>query len=154
MKRFRYRPVEINPDSGSVPERSTAGACLIRGERLLLEWRPEDARVYAGLWDIPGGHLEPGETPERALVREMEEELGIRPVRFALGLVPDHRDPASMCFYRHYVYIVRAWEGEVASREGRRLRWLAPEAALEECRLNPLAGFAIAFFLERGWLTR
>ena len=69
------------PDA-TEPERATACGLLLREGRLLLERRPATARVYPGLWDTPGGHLEPGEAPEAAFLREMGEELGIRPTGF------------------------------------------------------------------------
>ncbi len=53
-----------------------AGACL-DGDRILLARRPEGKHL-AGLWEFPGGKLEAGESPEAALVREFEEELGVR----------------------------------------------------------------------------
>jgi mutator protein MutT len=55
---------------------------LIRGESVLLVKRAATRAYYPGVWDFPGGHVEAGETPERTLVRELEEELGVVPVRF------------------------------------------------------------------------
>lgn len=56
---------------------------FVRGGRLLLARRPP-GRAWAGLWEFPGGKVEPGETPEDALVREWKEEMGVTPV----GLSP------------------------------------------------------------------
>lgn len=147
-----YRPAEIRSLDGHVPQRCTAGALLTRQGKLLLERRPDDARVYAGVWDFPGGHVEHGETPELALLREMEEELSIVPRRFFLAAVQDDLEPASGIFYRHFVYIVESWDGEMVQREGRVNRWVRYEEALRLERLNPLAGSALRDVLDRGWL--
>ena len=53
-------------------------AILVRSSRILLCHRRDDAPWYPGVWDLPGGHVEPGETPDDAVVRECAEELGIR----------------------------------------------------------------------------
>ena len=147
-----YRPEELRPADGRLPERSTAGAFLIREGKVLLEKRPADARVYPGLLDTPGGHVDEGETPEAALSRELEEELGIVPERFILGMVQDDLDPRTGIFYRHFVYIVRSWKGVVTSREGRRLEWFPFREALDLEALNPLIGYALREFIARGWI--
>jgi 8-oxo-dGTP diphosphatase len=149
---FDYHPAEIRPEEGCMPVRYTAGAFLIQDGRVLLEKRPEDARVYPGLWDTPGGHVEVGELPETALLREMKEELGIEAERFILGMVQDDHDPRTGTFYRHFIYIVRKWAGEAASREGRRIQWFPIAEALDLESLNPLIGFALEDFSSRGWM--
>ena len=54
----------------------SAVALIDRDGRVLLSQRPE-GKTMAGLWEFPGGKIEPGETPETALIRELDEELGI-----------------------------------------------------------------------------
>jgi len=152
MRRFPWRPADIIPGRGDRPERFTAGGFLPRGGAILLERRPPDSRVYPNVWDTPGGHVEPGETPEAALERELREELGVAPVRFRLGMVQDDREPLSRRFYRHFVYVVAEWEGEPRSREDREIRWFEPGEALALPDLNPLAGCALQEFLAKGWL--
>ncbi|MHC4941887.1 MAG: NUDIX domain-containing protein [Planctomycetota bacterium] len=152
--KHRYDPPELRPEEGRLPERSTVGAFLIRKGMLLLERRPEDARVYPGLWDTPGGHVEQGEIPEAALIRELREELGIEARRFFLGLVQDDLDQASGRFYRHYVYVLTAWNGEPASKEERTIQWFPHDEALVLPELNPLIGYALKEFLDKGWLKR
>lgn len=151
-REFQFFPAELRPDEGRVPERHTACAFLIDDGKLLLEERPADATVYPGLWDTPGGHLEEGETPEAALARELEEELGVTARRFFLGMVQDDHDPASGRFYRHFLYIVPQFEGAVKSLEGRAIKWFSFADALKLPNLNPLIGFALKAFMERGWL--
>ncbi|AWZ20016.1 mutator mutT protein [Roseovarius sp. TM1035] len=91
--------------------------------RILLTQRPE-GKSMAGLWELPGGKVEPGETPEAALIRELEEELGINtwasclaPLTFASHSYPDFHllMPLFAC---------RKWEGIVQGREGQALKWV------------------------------
>lgn len=155
-----YFPAPLDP--ARRPERSTAAGCLVRDGRVLLERRPDDARVTPGVWDIPGGHVEPGETPEQTLVRELREELGIEVEQFRLGMVHDEDMTHVPARYRHFVYLVDRWGGDVSSREGRLLRWLRLDdlrvaegsGAVDDGRaLNPGAVFALRSFLQLGWLT-
>jgi 8-oxo-dGTP diphosphatase len=91
--------------------------------RILLAQRPE-GKSMAGLWEFPGGKVEPGETPEAALVRELHEELGIEtwdsclaPLTFASHSYPEFHllMPLFAC---------RKWDGIPQSREGQALAWV------------------------------
>ncbi len=93
--------------------------------RVLVAQRPE-GRSLAGLWEFPGGKVEAGERPEAALIRELQEELGIvveeaclAPLTFASHTYPDMHLLMPL-------YICRRWSGFVRSCEGQALRWLAP----------------------------
>ena len=88
----------------------------------LLERRPDDARVTPGVWDTPGGHQRPDETPAETLARELREELGIAVASPRLLAAIDRDEPPDGARYRHFVYVVREWRGEVAAR-GRQLEW-------------------------------
>lgn len=92
--------------------------------RVLVQQRPEGTAM-AGLWEFPGGKLEPGETPEAALVRELHEELGIR---------VDPGDCVPMTFAsaalgaRHLVLLLfrcQNWRGEPRALHASALRWAA-----------------------------
>jgi 8-oxo-dGTP diphosphatase len=100
-------------------------ACALIDEdnRVLLAQRPE-GRKLAGLWEFPGGKVEPGETPETALIRELQEELSITvplpclaPLTFASHAYDDFHLLMPL-------YICRKWEGELACREHAALKWV------------------------------
>jgi len=84
---------------------------------------------FAGMWDAFGGHLVPCEEPATALIRELQEELGIRVTapRF-LGIYEDV-DPTSKDLFRHYLFLVGQWLGEprIANEEHSEIRWFAAE---------------------------
>jgi len=113
----------------------SAVALIDRDGRVLLAQRPE-GKSMAGLWEFPGGKVEPGETPEQALIRELQEELGIdtwvsclAPLTFASHSYADFHllMPLFAC---------RKWEGIVQPREGQRLTW-ARKSELRDYPMPP-----------------
>jgi len=91
--------------------------------RILLARRPE-GKALAGLWEFPGGKLDPGENPERGLVRELAEELGIE-------VDPGALEPFAFASHAYEdfdllmpLWLARRWAGAVASREGQALAWV------------------------------
>ena len=107
-----------------VPERPpvdvAVGVLIDPDGRFLLTSRPE-GKVYAGHWEFPGGKVEPGESVEAALRRELHEELGItighaEPWRVAL-----HDYPHALV--RLHFCKVREWRGEFEMREGQQMAW-------------------------------
>lgn len=102
-----------------------AAALVDRDGRLLVQQRPEGLSM-AGLWEFPGGKLEPGETPEQALIRELAEELAID---------VDHACLAPACFAsealgeKHLLlllYVCRKWRGTPVAQHASALRWVRP----------------------------
>lgn len=102
-------------------------ACAMIDEdgRVLIAQRPE-GRSMAGLWEFPGGKVEPGEYPEAALIREMKEELGV---------IIDESCLAPLTFASHAyddfhllmpLFACRKWGGEIAPKEGQALSWVRP----------------------------
>ena len=103
-----------------------AVALIDREGRVLLAQRPE-GKSMAGLWEFPGGKVEPGETPEAALIRELHEELGIdtwasclAPLTFASHSYEDFHLVMPL-------FACRKWDGIPHSREGQALKWVRPE---------------------------
>ena len=108
-----------------------ACALVDADKRVLLAQRPE-GKTMAGLWEFPGGKVEPGERPEQTLIRELHEEIGITvkeaclaPLTFASHAYDDFHLLMPL-------YICRRWEGEAIAREGQKLAWV---------RVNKLRGY-------------
>jgi 8-oxo-dGTP diphosphatase len=95
----------------------------------ILVARRFDHAHQGGLWEFPGGKLEPGESPRAGLVRELEEELGIR-VRATRPLIRVRHDYPERDVLLD-VWRVSDWQGEVRGREGQELRWTPAEALTE-----------------------
>jgi 8-oxo-dGTP diphosphatase len=100
-----------------------AAAMIDADGRVLLAQRPE-GKSMAGLWEFPGGKVEPGELPEAALIRELKEELGvtIRPKCLAPFTFASHSYETFHLLMP--LYLCRNWEGEIAPREGQRTAWV------------------------------
>lgn len=133
-----------------------AAALIDVDGRVLVQQRSAD-RPMAGLWEFPGGKCEEGERPEDALVRELEEELGIEvngaclaPAVFASEALGD----------RHMVllvYVCRDWRGVPRPIDAQALKWVRP-AQLHALDMppadKPLVGLLEALILERTLLQR
>ena len=98
-------------------------AALVRDGRVLLGHRSPSRRWYPAVWDLPGGHVNDGETPAAALVREVREELGVR-------IEASSRPPDAVLTadgLHLSAWVVRTWDGEVvnaAPEEHDELRWV------------------------------
>jgi 8-oxo-dGTP diphosphatase len=94
--------------------------------RVLVAQRPEGKQM-AGLWEFPGGKVEPGERPEETLIRELGEELAIvvkeaclAPLTFASYPYPDFHLLMPL-------FVCRRWDGTVTAQEHQALKWLRPK---------------------------
>jgi 8-oxo-dGTP diphosphatase len=93
--------------------------------RVLLAQRPP-GKAMAGLWEFPGGKVQANEAPEAALIRELNEELGIDVAEVCLA-------PLTFASHRYErfhllmpLYVCRRWNGTVTAREGQALAWVRP----------------------------
>ncbi len=100
-----------------------AAALVDADNRILIAQRPAGKQL-AGLWEFPGGKVDPGERPEDALIRELREELGIEvkapclaPLTFASHAYEDFHLLMPL-------YVCRRWEGFARSHEGQALKWV------------------------------
>jgi len=93
--------------------------------RVLLAQRPQ-GKPLAGLWEFPGGKVHAGETPEAALIRELEEELGIDVRTSCLTPLTFASHTYETFHLLMPLYVCRTWRGRVTAREGQALAWVAP----------------------------
>lgn len=101
----------------------SAVALLDRDDRVLLAQRPE-GKPMAGLWEFPGGKVEPGETPESALVRELHEELGIETWNSCLAPLTFASHSYESFHLLMPLFACRKWQGDLSAKEGQALKWV------------------------------
>lgn len=114
-------------DPAAIPVLLVVAVALIDADgRVLIAQRPE-GRKMAGLWEFPGGKIDPGELPEDALIRELKEELDIdvtanclAPFTFASHSYDDFHLLMPL-------YVCRVWDGQIQPREGQVLKWVRPQ---------------------------
>lgn len=103
-----------------------AAVALIDADmRVLLAERPP-GKDMEGLWEFPGGKVEPGEKPEQTLIRELDEELGIAVEEPCLAPLTFASHSYAAFHLLMPLYVCRRWSGFVTAREGQRLKWVRP----------------------------
>lgn len=100
-----------------------AVALIDKDGRVLLAQRPKD-KSMAGLWEFPGGKVEPGETPEAALIRELHEEIGIGTWSSCLAPLTFASHSYETFHLLMPVFACRKWEGFPRPREEQALKWV------------------------------
>lgn len=93
--------------------------------RVLIAQRPEGKQL-AGLWEFPGGKVEPDERPEAALIRELKEELGIDVKEACLAPFVFTSHAYESFHLLMPLYLCRRWSGTVQAREHAALKWVRP----------------------------
>lgn len=105
----------------------TVGALLVGNNgRVLLGLRSSSKKVWPDHWDTIGGRVEAGESLEAALIREVQEEIGVTPLRFQLIATVPERQPERYGDALHHIYAVTQWSGgapQNTSDEHSALRW-------------------------------
>ena len=121
----------MSEDTKGLPRLVLVVACALldRDGRVLLAQRPP-GKAMAGLWEFPGGKVEPDETPEAALIRELVEELGVEtkaaclaPLTFASHAYDKGGQPFHLLMP---LYVCRRWWGTPVPKEGQTLKWVRP----------------------------
>jgi 8-oxo-dGTP diphosphatase len=127
----------MTPDNAKSVILVAAAALIDLEGRVLLAQRPP-GKTMAGLWEFPGGKIEIGETPERALIRELEEELGIvvkepclAPFTFASHAYADFHLLMPL-------YLCRRWEGVPVPREHVTIKWVRPRDLIADPGAFPM----------------
>jgi 8-oxo-dGTP diphosphatase len=102
-----------------------AVALFDKDGRVLIAKRPV-GKSMAGLWEFPGGKVEAGETPERALIRELQEELAVDTVESCLAPFTFASHAYEDFHLLMPLYVCRKWGGKVTPVEGQALKWVMP----------------------------
>ena len=127
---------EVREAASGLPILLVAAVALIDADgRVLLAQRPE-GKSMAGLWEFPGGKVQAGETPEQALIRELQEELGIDTKGSCLAPIAFASHAYDAFHLLMPLYACRVWRGNPESREGQALRWVRP-ARLRDYPMPP-----------------
>ncbi len=113
----------VEPRAGLPIVLVSAVALLDADARILLAQRPA-GKSMAGLWEFPGGKVEPGETPEAALIRELKEELSIDIRASCLAPLGFASHSYETFHLLMPLYICRQWRGRLEPAEGQKIAWV------------------------------
>lgn len=127
-----------------------AAALIDSSGRVLLAQRPP-GKSLAGLWEFPGGKVEPGESPEAALVRELREELAVTVARDSLTPFAFASHAYAEFHLLMPLYLSRSWSGAPLAQEGQALAWVAIDR-LSDYPMPPADLPLVARLQERGAL--
>jgi 8-oxo-dGTP diphosphatase len=113
-------------------------ALIIQSKRILLGQRSSTRKFYPNVWDVFGGHVEPGEHPHKTLIRELQEELGITPTEWnyeeTIEASLPEREGAPWDQLKLHLYLVTAWLGIPANLqpdEHDSIQWFSLDQAVE-----------------------
>ncbi|MBO0661958.1 8-oxo-dGTP diphosphatase MutT [Jiella sp. MQZ9-1] len=137
--------------SGGIDQRKrlllvVACALVDADGRILIAQRPE-GKSLAGLWEFPGGKVEPGEAPEAALIRELAEELGVMTQAACLAPLTFASHGYDDFHLLMPLFVCRRFEGTPQSREGQALKWVRARA-LRDYPMPPADAPLIAHLID------
>ena len=118
-----------------MPELLLVAACALidADKRVLIAQRPE-GKPMAGLWEFPGGKVEPGETPEDTIIRELREELSVSVTKPCLAPLTFASHDYGEFHILLPLFVCRRWEGPPQPQEAQQIKWV---------RANRLRDFAM-----------
>jgi len=129
-------PTTVPDGLAAKPILLVAAVALVDADsRVLIAQRPKGKHLE-GLWEFPGGKLRDGETPEAALIRELEEELGIDVEDSCLARISFASHAYEDFHLLMPLYVCRIWNGTPRPREGQNLKWVKP-ARLRDYPMPP-----------------
>jgi 8-oxo-dGTP diphosphatase len=105
-----------------------AACALVDADRRVLVTERPAGKPMAGLWEFPGGKLEPGETPESCIIRELAEELGIKVIAPCLAPLTFASHDYVQFHILMPLFVCRRWTGTPVAQEGQRLQWVRANA--------------------------
>ena len=119
-------------------------ALLLQDNKILLGHRSPNRQVYPNVWDVFGGHMEPGEDQPQTLVRELQEELGIVPIQWRYietltAITPEESDEPSEVSI--HFYLVNSWSGiptNLQPHEHTEIQWLSLSQAIQLDLADPI----------------
>jgi len=118
----------VSENATSKPLLLVVACALVDADRrVLIAQRPEGKHM-AGMWEFPGGKVEPGETPEAALIRELREELGIETKEACLAPVSFASHAYEHMHLLMPLYACRRWQGTPTAGEHKAFKWVRPQA--------------------------
>ncbi|GJD88777.1 (deoxy)nucleoside triphosphate pyrophosphohydrolase [Methylobacterium hispanicum] len=123
-----------------------AVALVDRDGRVLVSQRPPGKQL-AGLWEFPGGKVEPGERPEATLIRELAEEIGVRVEEPCLAPLTFASHAYESFHLLMPLYVCRRWSGTPQGLEGQALKWVRP-SALRDLAMPPADEPLIPFLVD------
>mgnify|MGYP002010647153 CR=1 FL=1 len=103
-----------------------AAALIDKDNNVLLAQRPL-GKPMSGLWEFPGGKVKDGETPEFALVRELEEEIGVETRECCFSPIGFASHSYEEFHLLMPLFVCRVWKGEIQSLEGQEFAWVRPQ---------------------------
>ena len=124
---LRWRPDPRQANALRSPAAIDVAVNIVRASDGRVLFAERTARqIAAGFWELPGGKIEAGETAQQAAERELQEEIGIKPLSMRPWMTYEHAFPSKRV--RLHVFRVEAWRGEPRGLEGQRLAWVDPSA--------------------------